>query len=46
MYTELLKCDTMTPMPNHSACDAACALITASREGLLDRKILNDMSRV
>ena len=26
--------------------DVACALITASREGLLDRKILNDMSRV
>jgi Na+/H+-dicarboxylate symporter len=25
--------------------DVACALITASREGLLDREILNDMSR-
>ena len=26
--------------------DVACALITASREGLLDRKIFNDMSRM
>jgi Na+/H+-dicarboxylate symporter len=26
--------------------DVACALITASKEGLLDREVYNDMSRI